>query len=185
MSNNDGSKRVNGAVKWFDPEKGFGFITAPGMEKDILIHANVLRNYGQSSVADGAGVDAMMTKGPNGWMVSEIFSITPPAGASVPLAEVCGLSAADIQQLPLLAARVKWFDKGKGFGFGNTFGDARDVFIHAEVLLRSGLATLSGGEAVAIRVTEGKRGLMAVQVLAWEAGSQATANVVKAAVAAK
>jgi CspA family cold shock protein len=65
-------------------------------------------------------------------------------------------------------ARVKWFDKAKGFGFANVFGKPEDVFIHIEVLRRSGLADLQPGEALAIRVVEGKRGRMAMEVNAWE-----------------
>jgi CspA family cold shock protein len=43
------------------------------------------------------------------------------------------------------------------------------VFIHAEVLRRSGYADLQPGEAVCIRTIEGKRGRMAAQILSWEA----------------
>jgi CspA family cold shock protein len=63
---------------------------------------------------------------------------------------------------------VKWFDKGKGFGFANTFGRSEDVFVHIEVLRRSGLADLQPGEAVAIRVVDGRRGRMAMEVCGWE-----------------
>jgi CspA family cold shock protein len=66
-------------------------------------------------------------------------------------------------------SRVKWFDKGKGFGFANVFGRPEDVFIHIEVLRHSGFADLQAGEAVGLRIVEGKRGRMAVQVLSWEA----------------
>ncbi|MEP5090150.1 MAG: cold shock domain-containing protein, partial [Paracoccaceae bacterium] len=69
----------------------------------------------------------------------------------------------------LVAARVKWFDKGKGFGFANVFSQPEDVFLHVEVLRRSGLADLQPGEALALRVVEGKRGRMAAEVFAWEA----------------
>ena len=70
--------------------------------------------------------------------------------------------------LPLLPARVKWFDKSKGFGFANVFGRPEDVFLHIEVLRRSGLADLQPGEAVTLRVVDGARGRMAVQVTSWE-----------------
>ena len=65
--------------------------------------------------------------------------------------------------------RVKWFDKGKGFGFANAFGSSDDVFLHLEVLRRSGLSDLAPGEALAMRVINGKRGRMAAEVLPWEA----------------
>ena len=56
----DGDERgrtVSGRVKWFDPSKGFGFVVADEGGPDILLHANVLRNFGQSSVADAAGIE--------------------------------------------------------------------------------------------------------------------------------
>ena len=43
---------VRGSVKWFDPVKGFGFVVADTGGPDILLHANVLRNFGQNSIAD-------------------------------------------------------------------------------------------------------------------------------------
>ena len=50
-------RRLCGVVKWFDQSKGFGFIVADGTQDDILLHANVLRNFGQSSVADNAWIE--------------------------------------------------------------------------------------------------------------------------------
>ena len=79
------------------------------------------------------------------------------------------LSDEDIEKHPLTPARVKWFDKSKGFGFANIFGNSDDVFVHVEVLRRSGLSELQPGEALAIRVMDGQRGKMAMQICAWEA----------------
>ncbi len=45
-------------VKWFDPKKGFGFLIAEDGGSDILLHANVLRAAGRSTLADGVLVDA-------------------------------------------------------------------------------------------------------------------------------
>lgn len=161
---------VQGRVKWFDPAKGFGFIVAESGGPDILLHANVLRNFGQGSVADGAGIEVYVQKTARGAQAVEIVSITAPEGAGLALSEdVSPEVVSAIAEMEIEPARVKWFDKGKGFGFANVFGRAEDVFVHIEVLRQSGLADLQAGEAVGLRIIDGKRGRMAVQVLSWEA----------------
>nr|WP_217355474.1 cold shock domain-containing protein [Ruegeria arenilitoris] len=161
--------RVRGHVKWFDPAKGFGFVVSDDGGPDILLHVNVLRNFGQSSVADGAGIEIMTHRTDRGVQAVEVVSIDPPERAdSVMLADFAEMDPNEIAHAPLEAARVKWFDKSKGFGFANVFGRSEDVFLHIEVLRRSGLADLQPGEALAMRVIDGKRGRMAAQVLAWE-----------------
>jgi CspA family cold shock protein len=160
---------LHGRVKWFDPTKGFGFIVAEGSSADVLLHANVLRNYGQSSVADGAGITVKVQQTPRGVQAVEVVRIEPPPGGVFPLGEETAMaSPEELAALPLEPARVKWFDKGKGFGFANVFGREEDVFVHVEVLRHSGFADLSAGEAVCLRIVDGKRGRMAVQVLSWE-----------------
>ncbi|EEX16290.1 cold shock DNA-binding domain protein [Citreicella sp. SE45] len=161
---------VLGKVKWFDPVKGFGFVVADEGGPDILLHANVLRNFGQSSVADGARIEVAVQRTDRGIQATEVHHIEPPvAPAGVPLADFEGIDPEVMRAAPLEPARVKWFDKAKGFGFANVFGRSDDVFIHIEVLRRSGLADLQPGEALAIRLIDGKRGLMATEVSAWEA----------------
>lgn len=161
--------KIDGQVKWFDPVKGFGFVVAEGGGPDILLHANVLRNFGQSSVADGASIELLVQETQRGVQAVEILNISVmESSEAVPLADFEDLDAPDMSDLPLQPARVKWFDKGKGFGFANVFGREEDIFVHVEVLRRQGLAELQPGEALAIRVMEGRRGLMAAQVCSWE-----------------
>ena len=162
--------RVTGTVKWFDPSKGFGFVVSDQGGPDILLHANVLRNFGQSSVADAAGIEVIVQETARGIQAIEVLHIEPPASMDADeLASSGGEIAEPVDlSLPLVPARVKWFDKAKGFGFANVFGRGEDVFLHIEVLRRSGLADLQPGEAVSLRVVEGKRGRMATQVTSWE-----------------
>ena len=165
----EATQLMHGQVKWFDPSKGFGFIVSDESDVDVLLHANVLRNFGQSSIADGAGIAVRVQKTQRGVQAVEVVRIDPPENATFPLPEQAAeLLGEDVLALPLEPARVKWFDKGKGFGFANVFGRNEYVFIHAEVLRVSGFADLDSGEAVALRILNGKRGRMAVQVLAWE-----------------
>jgi cold shock protein len=160
---------VSGHVKWFDGAKGFGFIVADDGGPDILLHANVLRNFGQGSVADNSAIEVRAHATARGLQASEVLSIMPPApdeSAARPGGAVAIPEAPD--GAPFLAARVKWFDKAKGFGFANIFGHAEDVFIHVEVLRRFGFADLQAGEAVAMKVVEGPRGKLAAEVRSWD-----------------
>ena len=166
-------QQVNGVVKWFDPTKGFGFVVADPGGPDILLHANVLRNFGQGSVVDGSAIEIFVQDTERGLQAVQVVSITPPeAEAGLPLRDMVEFSPADIAEKAIEPARVKWFDKAKGFGFANIFGNDEDVFIHVEVLRRSGLSDLQSGEAVGLRLVDGERGRMAIEVVGWEAAAK-------------
>ncbi|PWE26680.1 cold-shock protein [Pararhodobacter marinus] len=159
-----GLPRVRGSVKWFDPGKGFGFIVADSGGPDILLHVNALRNFGQSSVCDRAGIEVTVQQTQRGLQAVEVFEITPPEDATQDAETVAPVDP----DVPLEPARIKWFDKVKGFGFANVFGRTEDVFIHMEVLRKSGFAELQPGEAVGLRIVDGERGRMAVSIASWE-----------------
>jgi CspA family cold shock protein len=79
---------------------------------------------------------------------------------------------AEAEAGPLQPARVKWFDKQKGFGFVNVFGNSEDVFVHMETVRRCGFQDLSSGEGMAVRTFRGPRGLMVAELRLWETASQ-------------
>ncbi len=166
-------RQVNGLVKWFDPTKGFGFVVANDGGRDILLHANVLRNFGQGSVVDGSAIEIIVQDTQRGLQATEVLSIVPPVtDEALPLRDMVEFSPEDIAQKPIEPARVKWFDKAKGFGFANVFGNNDDVFVHVEVLRRSGLSDLQSGEAVGLRMVDGERGRMAIEIIGWEAAAK-------------
>jgi cold shock protein len=167
----DGAPRqARGKVKWFDPSKGFGFVVAEDGGPDILLHANVLRNAGQSSVAEESLVEILVQDTPRGRQAVEVLQIEPPPGGSQGgLDDLAQIDPEVLAATPLVPARIKWFDKSKGFGFANVFGRSEDVFIHIEILRRSGFADLQPGEAVSLKVVEGRRGQLATLVAAWDA----------------
>lgn len=163
------AQHVKGQIKWFDPAKGFGFLADSAGGPDVLLHANVLRNFGQSSVVEGALVEVRAVQTSRGRQAAEVLSVAPaPTESGAPIAELETLGEAELQALPLLPARVKWFDRNKGFGFANIFGRKGDVFLHLEVLRRGGFADLVPGEAVGLRVFTAARGMIAAQIVAWE-----------------
>ena len=72
------TRTVRGHVKWFDPVKGFGFVVADDDGPDILLHVNVLRNFGQSSIADGARVEISVQETARGDQAVAVHHIEPP-----------------------------------------------------------------------------------------------------------
>ncbi|WP_163850038.1 cold-shock protein [Pseudooceanicola aestuarii] len=172
MPQDQAARIVDGVVKWFDPVRGFGFVVADSGGPDILLHANVLRNFGQSSVADGARVRISVQDTDRGTQAVTVEDVEPPRGGGIMLEDFQALDPAVLKDVPMLPARVKWFDKVKGFGFANVFGKDDDIFMHIEVLRASGLADLAPGEAVALRVIDGRRGKMAMEICAWEAAGR-------------
>lgn len=169
MTDTDDRLTATGQVKWFDVRKGFGFIAVDGYP-DILLHANVLRNYGQSDVSDGTQITAEIRESGRGWQVLSIVSLemNEPIEAKIS-SEFFDYSNEFLDELNILPARVKWFDEVKGFGFLNTFGNVDDVFVHIDVLRASGLGIVEAGSAIAVKVAQGERGLLAVKAYSWNA----------------
>jgi len=158
---------VEGRVKWYDAIRGYGFVISDGVEGDILAHANCVRASGRTTLPEGATIRLEAALFERGWQAVQILEVgegTEQGFAERP-SEFAGAALAEG---PLLPARVKWFDRGKGFGFLNIFGKNEDVFVHMEVLRRTGIADMAPGEAVAVRTMVGPRGLMAAEVRPWE-----------------
>lgn len=167
---------ISGVVKWYDPSRGYGFIVPDDEGQDVLLHASCVRNFGTSSVreADRVVVDAVETE--RGYQAVRLVSVEPSMEAPAPAPQVdpadavrpSDIAAAAAPHGALFPARVKWFDKHKGFGFVNVYGDPQDVFVHMETVRDGGMPTLQPGEAVLVRTTKGPRGVMVSQISEWE-----------------
>ena len=55
-----------GTVKWYNPDKGFGFITPESGGKDVFIHATVLERAGLGPLAEGQSVRMGVVQGAKG-----------------------------------------------------------------------------------------------------------------------
>lgn len=66
---------LEGAVKWFEPDKGYGFISPDGGGKDIFIHVTALRRSGLASLEPGQRVRVDVVDGRKGLEAERIALI--------------------------------------------------------------------------------------------------------------
>jgi CspA family cold shock protein len=57
---------IKGTVKWFNDDKGFGFITRDDGEKDVFCHHSAIQGEGFKSLAEGQKVDFDVVDGQKG-----------------------------------------------------------------------------------------------------------------------
>ncbi|MGL4534773.1 MAG: cold-shock protein [Fusobacteriaceae bacterium] len=65
---------MKGTVKWFNEEKGFGFITAED-GKDVFAHFSAIEKDGFKKLTEGESVEFDVTEGPKGPQATNIKSI--------------------------------------------------------------------------------------------------------------
>ncbi|MCB0044870.1 MAG: cold shock domain-containing protein [Caldilineaceae bacterium] len=66
--------RVTGTVKWFNDQKGFGFIEHPG-NKDVFVHHSAIVAEGYRSLAEGDRVEFSIEQGPKGPNATNVVKI--------------------------------------------------------------------------------------------------------------
>ena len=57
---------AQGTVKWFNSEKGFGFIAQDGGGADVFVHYSAINAQGYRSLEEGQRVDFAVTQGQKG-----------------------------------------------------------------------------------------------------------------------
>ena len=66
---------VQAVVKWYNPDKGFGFVQLADGSGDAFLHASVVERSGHGSVPPGATLEVRAGPGPKGPQVTEILSV--------------------------------------------------------------------------------------------------------------
>ena len=182
---------MSAVVKWFNGEKGFGFVELEGGGGDAFLHVSVLARAGYQTVQPGATLRVMTSAGQKGPQVAEVNSVdettaTPssggggggfggPAGGGYGGGGGGGGGYADrprpsarppvdMSTAVEMRGTVKWFNAEKGFGFVMPDGGGKDVFVHISALNRGGLSGLEPNQTVRMQVADGRRGPEAVSV---------------------
>ena len=63
-----------GTVKWFNSEKGYGFISQEGGD-DVFVHFNAIQAQGFKSLSEGDKVEFEITKGPKGLQAANVRKV--------------------------------------------------------------------------------------------------------------
>lgn len=71
---NDMSEQVEGTVKWFNDEKGFGFIEREG-GKDVFVHYSAINGDGRKTLHEGQRVSMQVTQGQKGPQAENVTPI--------------------------------------------------------------------------------------------------------------
>jgi len=69
------SQKVNGIVKWFNQDKGFGFITPESGGKDVFVHFSAINGTGRRNLQDGQNVSFVVTQGQKGPQAEDVNAI--------------------------------------------------------------------------------------------------------------
>jgi CspA family cold shock protein len=164
-----GGPAVDATVKWFNPEKGFGFAEIADGSGDAFLHIKAVQALGRDTIPPGAKLSVLVGQGQKGRQITKILSIISEGDGAPPSTRNPSPStsrAPDPSTAVEMAGTVKWFSTAKGMGFVEVDGGGKDVFVHISVVERAGLTGLAEGQRITMRVVDTQKGRQAVSLTA-------------------
>jgi CspA family cold shock protein len=151
-----------GIVKFFNPQKGFGFIVRDDGGEDVFVHISAVEQAGLTDLADGQPLEfTLVDRGgrisaTNLHIDGEPMAVERSGGGSAgagdrggPQRQLTGEKA---------SGTVKFFNAMKGFGFIQRDDGQPDAFVHISAVERAGIPTLNEGDRLEFELEVDRRG---------------------------
>ncbi len=142
-----------GVVKFFNAQKGFGFIQREDGGEDVFVHISAVERAGLEGLAEGQQLEFNLVD--RGGKISaadlQVVGdvIAAPAKAAAPQRQLTGEKA---------TGTVKFFNAMKGFGFITRDDGQPDAFVHISAVERSGMRELNEGDKLEFDLEVDRRG---------------------------
>jgi cold shock protein len=156
-----GSGSQRATVKWFNPTKGFGFVTLED-GSDAFCHASALSALSSPELPQGATVYCDVVQGQRGMQVTTVHSVDLSTAEAQPMMSRGPRpprGGGRDSSGPMGDGHVKFFNEQKGFGFVVPEHGGADVYVHASALRRSGVSTLMPEQRVRFSTRQGMKGV--------------------------
>ncbi len=152
-----------GTVKFFNAQKGFGFIQQDSGGEDIFVHISAVERAGLEGLGEGQELEFNLVdrggkvSAQDLQVVGDVVPVQDSGGGaggsrdreSAPRRELTGEKA---------VGTVKFFNSMKGFGFLTRDDGQPDAFVHISAVERSGLSSLNEGERYEFDLEVDRRG---------------------------
>jgi cold shock protein len=166
--------RVTGFVKWFDVARGYGFIIPDDGTPDVLLHLSCLKRDGFAAPLEGTRITCEAVERQKGSQCLRVLAVDTST-AIHPVERPSRTHVDVVAHTGWVQARVKWFNRTRGFGFVTQGPGHPDIFVHMETLRRTAIAELVPDQLVFVRFGHGPKGHMAAEVrLSLEGGPPLT-----------
>lgn len=152
---------VTGVVKFYNSQKGFGFVTVDSIGKDVFLHATAL-NGESDDIPEGATITCSIKPDPRragSMVVASVTSIDRSTGAA-PVRRPASRPIGGDKRTDV--GVLEFYNEDKGFGFLK-LASGVSVFVHATVGQRANIE-LTEGDRYEVDHVEGEKGPRAVGI---------------------
>ncbi len=142
-----------GVVKFFNPQKGFGFIVRDDGGEDVFVHISAVEQAGLTDLADGQPLEFTLVDRGGRISATNLRIDGEPMAVEraerAPQRQLTGEKATGV---------VKFFNAMKGFGFIQRDDGQPDAFVHISAVERAGMPTLNEGDKLEFEIEVDRRG---------------------------